>query len=145
MFIPNAAFAKGKKSSSNNDGEVWVDSYKRKDGTEVDGHWRTKPDKDFDNNWSTKGNMNRIPEKREQNVLQMDAILSIILILLKLLLRKPKRKKILETKNAWYNKFDKEEIHYQKRQNQFQLDKVDILTIIIGVGILSATIYYYKN
>lgn len=38
--------------------DVWVDGYYRKDGTYVNGHYRSDPDGNFDNNWSTKGNVN---------------------------------------------------------------------------------------
>jgi hypothetical protein len=38
--------------------DVWVDGYYRKDGTYVRGHYRSDPDGDFSNNWSTYGNTN---------------------------------------------------------------------------------------
>lgn len=38
--------------------DVWVDGYYRKDGTYVRGHYRSDPDGNFENNWSTKGNVN---------------------------------------------------------------------------------------
>lgn len=38
--------------------DVWVDGYYRNDGTYVRGHYRSDPDGDFENNWSTKGNVN---------------------------------------------------------------------------------------
>lgn len=37
---------------------VHVDEYTRKDGTVVQPHDRTAPDKTRENNWSTKGNVN---------------------------------------------------------------------------------------
>lgn len=49
------AFAKGKKSSG---GAVHVRGYTRKDGTYVRPHYRSRPDGNFSNNWSTKGNVN---------------------------------------------------------------------------------------
>jgi len=39
-------------------GDVWVDSYFRKDGTYVQGHWRSSPDGDPTNNYSFPGNIN---------------------------------------------------------------------------------------
>lgn len=47
--------AKGKKSSG---GSVYVRGYTRKDGTYVRPHYRSRPDGNFSNNWSTKGNVN---------------------------------------------------------------------------------------
>lgn len=38
--------------------DVWVDGYHRDDGTYVPGHYRSDPDGNKDNNWSTKGNTN---------------------------------------------------------------------------------------
>jgi len=46
------AFAKGKG------GSVSVRGYVRKDGTYVAPHYRSAPDGNFNNNWSTKGNVN---------------------------------------------------------------------------------------
>jgi hypothetical protein len=46
------------RSSRSRGGDVYVKPYFRKDGTFVDGHMRSSPDKDFYNNWSTKGNVN---------------------------------------------------------------------------------------
>ncbi len=43
----------GSKSSSTH-----VKGYTKKDGTYVEGHSRSTPDKNFNNNWSTKGNEN---------------------------------------------------------------------------------------
>jgi len=37
---------------------VNVKGYARKDGTRVEAHKRSTPDKNFNNNWSTKGNAN---------------------------------------------------------------------------------------
>lgn len=38
--------------------DVWVNGHHRKDGSYVDGHYRSDPDGNKDNNWSTKGNRN---------------------------------------------------------------------------------------
>lgn len=38
--------------------DTWVNGYTRKDGTYVPGHYRSSPDGDASNNWSTKGNTN---------------------------------------------------------------------------------------
>lgn len=45
-------------SSRSSGGTVHVRGYYRKDGTYVAPHERSAPDGDFDNNWSTKGNVN---------------------------------------------------------------------------------------
>ena len=37
---------------------VWINGYTRADGTYVPGHYRTAPDGDASNNWSTYPNMN---------------------------------------------------------------------------------------
>jgi hypothetical protein len=39
-------------------GPVHVKGYHRKDGTYVAPHYRSAPDENFSNNWSTKGNVN---------------------------------------------------------------------------------------
>ena len=39
-------------------GSHYVHSYVKKDGTYVQGHEATNPDGNFNNNWSTKGNIN---------------------------------------------------------------------------------------
>lgn len=39
-------------------GDVWVKPYIRKNGTYVQPHYRTKPDRNTWNNYSTKGNIN---------------------------------------------------------------------------------------
>jgi hypothetical protein len=39
-------------------GDVQVDGYYRKDGTYVQPHYRSAPDENPNNNWSTKGNIN---------------------------------------------------------------------------------------
>lgn len=39
-------------------GSTYVHSYIKKDGTYVQGHMRSTPDGNFNNNWSTKGNVN---------------------------------------------------------------------------------------
>lgn len=44
--------------SSSYGGDVFVNGYTRKDGTYVSPHYRSAPDGDFSNNWSTKGNIN---------------------------------------------------------------------------------------
>lgn len=38
--------------------DVHVDGYTRKDGSYVQPHYRSSPDGDFSNNWSTLGNIN---------------------------------------------------------------------------------------
>lgn len=38
--------------------QVFVDGYFRRDGTYVAPHWRSEPDGNPYNNWSTKGNVN---------------------------------------------------------------------------------------
>lgn len=38
--------------------QVWVDPYSRKDGTQVQGHWRSSPDSTIQNNYSFPGNYN---------------------------------------------------------------------------------------
>ena len=38
--------------------QVHVDSYQRRDGTRVQGHYRSAPDGRTDNNWSSQGNVN---------------------------------------------------------------------------------------
>ena len=43
----------GSKSSS-----TYVNGYTRKDGTQVGGHYRSTPDNSFNNNWTTKPNIN---------------------------------------------------------------------------------------
>jgi opacity protein-like surface antigen len=40
------------------DAQVWVRPYTRKDGTHVDGHYRSNPDSNPRNNWSFPGNVN---------------------------------------------------------------------------------------
>ena len=39
-------------------GDVYVDGYFRQDGTYVQPHWRSAPDGNPYNNWSTRGNVN---------------------------------------------------------------------------------------
>jgi hypothetical protein len=38
--------------------DVWVDGYTKRDGTRVQGHYRTSPDRYKNNNYSTYGNRN---------------------------------------------------------------------------------------
>lgn len=38
--------------------DVYVKGHTRKDGTYVQPHYRSSPDGNFNNNWSTKGNVN---------------------------------------------------------------------------------------
>jgi hypothetical protein len=38
--------------------QVWVSPYARRDGTQVQGHWRSNPDGNPYNNWSYPGNVN---------------------------------------------------------------------------------------
>lgn len=49
------ASARGHGSST---GSVYVHAYTRSDGTPVQSHYRSSPDSNFDNNWSTRGNIN---------------------------------------------------------------------------------------
>ena len=57
-FLGFNSFCQEFKTFSNFPSEVKVDSYVKTDGTVVKEHWRTAPDNSFNNNWSTKGNMN---------------------------------------------------------------------------------------
>jgi len=50
----NFSYARGGKGG----GSVSVKGYTRKDGTYVQPHYRSAPDGNFNNNWSTKGNVN---------------------------------------------------------------------------------------
>lgn len=43
---------------------IYVKSYTRKDGTVVKGYYRSVPDKDKNNNWSAKGNINPFTGKK---------------------------------------------------------------------------------
>ena len=45
-------------------GHHYVKPYTRKDGTRVRGHYRTNPDGNIHNNWSTKGNVNPFTGKK---------------------------------------------------------------------------------
>jgi hypothetical protein len=45
-------------------GDVWVNGYYRSDGTYVRGHYRSAPDGNSWNNYSTKGNTNPYTGKR---------------------------------------------------------------------------------
>lgn len=38
--------------------DVWVNGYTRKDGTHVQGHYRTSPNRTINDNYTTKGNVN---------------------------------------------------------------------------------------
>lgn len=38
--------------------QVWVDPYMRRDGTQVQGHWRSSPDSSPSNNYSYPRNIN---------------------------------------------------------------------------------------
>lgn len=46
-FYTNSVFA-----------DVYVEGYFRSDGTYVESHYRSAPDGEFNNNWSTEGNVN---------------------------------------------------------------------------------------
>jgi hypothetical protein len=52
-------------------GDVYVEGYYRNDGTYVEPHWRSDPDGDISNNWSTYPNVNphtnQIGTKRYKN------------------------------------------------------------------------------
>jgi hypothetical protein len=56
LVLALPSFAGGRKSGSG--GDVYVRGYTRKDGTYVQPHYRSAPDGNFYNNWSTKGNVN---------------------------------------------------------------------------------------
>jgi len=43
---------------------IYIDSYTRKDGTFIKGYYRSLPDKNKLNNWSTKGNINPFSGKK---------------------------------------------------------------------------------
>lgn len=45
-------------------GDVWVKPYYRKDGTSVGGHYRSRPDGNIFNNYSTQGNVNPYTGKK---------------------------------------------------------------------------------
>ena len=47
--------------------QVWVDPYTRRDGTQVPGHYRTRPDNNPYNNWSSQGNINPYTGERGYN------------------------------------------------------------------------------
>jgi hypothetical protein len=53
----NVSYARGGRGSRGG-GSVSVKGYTRKDGTYVQPHNRSAPDGRFNNNWSTKGNVN---------------------------------------------------------------------------------------
>lgn len=38
--------------------QTYVSPYTRRDGTQVEGHWRTAPNSTVDDNYSTRGNVN---------------------------------------------------------------------------------------
>ena len=38
--------------------QVWVRPHVRRDGTVVEGHWRSSPNSSRQDNWSTRGNVN---------------------------------------------------------------------------------------
>ncbi|HEC92830.1 MAG TPA: hypothetical protein ENI51_07565 [Candidatus Atribacteria bacterium] len=44
--------------------DVWVNGYYRRNGTYVNGHWRSDPDGNPYNNWSSWGNINPYTGKR---------------------------------------------------------------------------------
>jgi hypothetical protein len=54
----------GVYARGSSDGSVHVNGYYRSNGTYVTPHYRSAPDGDFSNNWSTKGNIN--PYTREE-------------------------------------------------------------------------------
>lgn len=61
MMVPSAYASKG----------VWVDGFTKKNGTRVDGHYRSRPDDSYNNNWSTRANKNphtgKVGENRPLN------------------------------------------------------------------------------
>lgn len=50
--------------------DTWVNPYSRRDGTEVQGHWRSNPNTRRDDNWSTWPNVN--PYTGEQGSRRFD-------------------------------------------------------------------------
>jgi hypothetical protein len=54
--------------------DVWVNGYQRSDGTYVKGHWRSDPDGNFWNNYSTKGNIN--PYTGKEGTISYESYLS---------------------------------------------------------------------
>jgi hypothetical protein len=56
LAVTVPAFAAGRSGRSG--GSVYVRGYTRRDGTYVQPHYRSAPDSNFYNNWSTKGNVN---------------------------------------------------------------------------------------
>ena len=51
-FLLVSLFGEGVKA------DIWVDGYQRKDGTPVQGHWKTKPNNSLLDNYSYQGNYN---------------------------------------------------------------------------------------
>ena len=70
VAVPSVSNAKGKSGGYSSDSyssspgtgakssSTHVSGYTRKDGTQVSGHERSTPDKSFENNWTTKPNVN---------------------------------------------------------------------------------------
>ena len=56
LLMSLAGFGQSRQTSST--GPVYVKGYTTKSGHYVEPHYRTRPNKNFYNNWSTKGNEN---------------------------------------------------------------------------------------
>ena len=52
--------------------DTWVNGYLRKDGTYVQGHWRSDPDNKYWNNWSSWGNTNPYTSEKGYNLPKLD-------------------------------------------------------------------------
>lgn len=71
----SVSFAKGRGGSSSyypgsgsKSTSTHVRGHMRKDGTYIQGHRRTTPDRKFENNWTTKGNNNLYTGKKGSRV-----------------------------------------------------------------------------
>ena len=52
--------------------DQWVSGYVRKDGKYVQGHWRSDPDHEYWNNWSSSGNTNPYTGKKGYDLPKLD-------------------------------------------------------------------------
>ncbi|GEM_PF-806539 len=52
--------------------DQWADGYLRKDGTYVQGYWRSEPDDKYWNNWSTSGNTNPYTSEKGYDLPKLD-------------------------------------------------------------------------
>jgi hypothetical protein len=66
LLFPSVTLAKG-GGRGGKGGPVTVKPYTRKDGTHVEGHHRSAPDRSKSNNWSSKGNVNPFTGKPGTN------------------------------------------------------------------------------